>query len=106
MLGLQPEERGHAVALLAREMFTQSASAITRAVSVRNFVAQLGVPGKAKDGAADLRPLPIAMPLTADHWRDVMQLTDRADLFGALISNRAALLVCAGALSTDPSMRS
>ncbi len=41
MLGLQPEERGHAIALLAREMFAQSASAIERAVAVRNFVAQI-----------------------------------------------------------------
>ena len=34
-----------------------------------------------------------------------MQLPDKADLFGALISNRSALLVCAGAMAADPSMR-
>ena len=55
MLGLQPEERGHAIALLAREMFTQSASAIERSNAVRNFVAQTALPGKAKEIAADTR---------------------------------------------------
>ncbi len=105
MLALQPEERGHALALLAREMFTQSASALQRADSVRHFIAQISAPGKGKEIEADTQPITIAAPLTADHWRDVLQLPDRADLFGALLSNRAALLVCAGATATDPSMR-
>src|SRR5829696_6044760 len=105
MLSLQPEERGHAIALLPREMFTQSASALQRAVAVRNFVAQLSIAGNDKAIAADSRPLTIAAPLTADHWRDAMQLSDKADLFGALISDRSALLVCAGAMAADPSLR-
>jgi hypothetical protein len=105
MLNLHPEERGHAVALLAREMFTQTSGAIHRSNAVRNFVAQLSAPGKEQEVAADFMPLTIAAPLTADHWRDVMQLTDKADLFGALISDRSALLVCAGAMATDPSVR-
>ena len=106
MLGLRPEERGHAIALLSREMFSQSASAIGRSAAVRHFVTQLSLPGKAQEIAADTRPLTIAAPLTADHWRDVLQLPNRADLFGALISNRPALLVCAGVMAGDPSLRS
>jgi hypothetical protein len=35
----------------------------------------------------------------------VLQLPDRSDLFAALISNRAAMLVCAGAMNTEPSTR-
>jgi hypothetical protein len=105
MLGLHPEERGHAVSLLAREMFTQSAAAIERSASVRNFVAQISVPGKEQEIAADMRPLTIAAPLSADHWRDAMELPGKADVFAALISNRSAILVCAGAMATDPSMR-
>ena len=105
MLGLQPEERGHAISLLAREMFVQTASAIERSNAVRNFIAQVSAPGKEKEIAAETRPLTIAAPLTADHWRDAMQLPDKTDLFGALISNRSALLACAGAMATDPSMR-
>lgn len=105
MLGLLPEERGHAVSLLAREMFTQSASAIDRSAAVRHYISQLSQPGKANAVAAETPPLSIAVPLTADHWRDAMDLPGRADVFAALISNRAALLVCAGVMAADPSMR-
>lgn len=105
MLGLQPEERGFAMTLLAREMFAQSAGALERAAVVRNFVAQLSQPGKAQEIAGDTRPVTIAAPLTADHWRDVLQLSDKSDLFASLINSRAAMLVCAGAIATDPSVR-
>ena len=104
MLGLQPEERGHALALLAREMFTQSASAAERSAPVRNFIAAMSMSGKDKE---------IAGRLAARHHRRAadrrslarrLELPD-ADLFAALISNRSALLVCAGAMAADPSMR-
>src|SRR5690349_16161813 len=106
MLGLQPEERGTAIALLTREMFAQSSGAIERAAAVRNFVGQVSQPGREKEIAADTRPITIAAPLTADHWRDVLQLPDKSDLFPPLINNRAAMLVCAGAMNADPSIRS
>lgn len=105
MLGLLPEERGHAIALLTRELFTQSAATNQRAFAVRNFVAQLQHPDRAKQIAADAAPLTIAAPLNADLWRDALQLSDRGDIFAALINNRAAMLVCAGALVTDPATR-
>lgn len=105
MLGLQPEERGYAISLLAREMFAQSSGALERAAAVRNFVGQLIVPGKSQEIAADTRPITIAVPLTADHWRDVLQLPDKADLFASLINNRSAMLVAAGAMAADPSIR-
>ncbi|HWI20533.1 MAG TPA: hypothetical protein VNT81_22410 [Vicinamibacterales bacterium] len=105
MLGLRPEERGHALSLLARELFSQSAGAVERAISVRNFVGQLAAPGKEAAIAGETQALTIAAPLTASHWRDVLQLNDRADLFAALINNRPAMLVCAGTASADPSLR-
>src|SRR5262245_53619705 len=105
MLGLAPEERGHALALLARAMFTQNGTTTERAAAIRNFVGQVAQPNRAKDIASDTQPITIAAPLTPDHWRDALQLQDRADLFGALITNRAAMLVCAGAMITDPSTR-
>ena len=105
MLGLQPEERGYAITLLAREMFAQSSGALERAAGVRNFVGQVNQPGKEQEIAADTRPITIAVPLTADHWRDVLQLPDKGDLFGALINNRSAMLVCAGAMAADGSIR-
>lgn len=104
MLGLRPEERGHALTLVARELFSQSAGAVERAAAVRNFVGQLALAGD-KAIAADIQPVTIAAPLTANHWRDVMEINDRADLFAALINNRAAMLVCAATASADPSIR-
>ncbi len=106
MLGLQPEERGQAIALMTRELFSQSASSLERAFAVRNFVAQLALPGKSQEIAAEATPITIAAPLTADHWRDALLLPDKADLFAALITNRPAMLVCAGAMAGDASLRS
>ncbi|HEX6162601.1 MAG TPA: hypothetical protein VFZ31_04520, partial [Vicinamibacterales bacterium] len=105
MLGLHPEERGHALSLLVRAMFTQSASAIERANGVRSFVAQVSAAGTQPEISSEMRPLTIAAPLTADHWRDALELPDKADLFAALISNRPAMLVSGGLMATDPSTR-
>ena len=106
MLGLQPEERGHAIALLSREMFTQSASAIERAVAVRNFVAAAGA---ARQGAGDRRATRRRSPLRRRSPPITGAMSCRlpiaADLFAALIANRSALLVCAGAMTADPSLR-
>jgi hypothetical protein len=105
MLGLHPEERGSAISLLARSMFSQGGSAAERAASARRFIASLSAPGApAPDGES--QPVTIAVPLTADHWRDLLGPKAPRDLFAALVSDRSVLLACAGALSTDASIRS
>lgn len=106
MLGLRPEERGSAIALLARSMFGQGSGAAGRAASVRRYLAALSVPGNQQLELPSAQPITIAAPLTADHWRDLLELPRGADLFAALMSNRPVLLVCAGVLSTEPSVRS
>lgn len=108
MLGLRPEERGSAVALLARTMFGQGSGAAGRAASVRRYLAELAVPGdqQLEPPPPGTQPITIAAPLTADHWRDLLELPGGADLFAALMSNRSVLLVCAGVLSAEPSVRS
>lgn len=105
MLGLHPEERGVAISLLARSMFSQGGNAAGRAAGVRNFITSLSAPGSTAAAETDARPITIAAPLTADHWRDVLGPQAPKDLFAALISNRAVLLVCAGTLSGDASLR-
>lgn len=105
ILGVRPEERGHALALLARQMFIQNAAAMQRAAATRAFMAQFAIPEKAKALASEARPTTVAAPLTEEHWRDVMELPAKADLFPALLSNRSALLMCAGVMATDPSIR-
>ena len=106
MLGLRPEERGSAIAVLARSMFSQGGSAAERAAGVRRFITGLSVPGNTAPEDSNSQPVTIAVPLTADHWRDLLAPAGRGDLFAALISNRSVLLVCAGATNTDQSIRS
>ena len=105
MLGLHPDERGTAIALLARSMFSQGGNPAERAAGVRRFVTSLSLPDRAAATDTEAMPITIAAPLTADHWRDLLGPKAPRDLFAALISNRAVLLVCAGAMSTDASTR-
>jgi len=106
MLGLRPEERGHALALLARQMFIQSSGASQRAAAARRFMAEFAIPEKASALAPEAQPITIAAPLTLDHWRDLMELPGKADFFSSLLANRSVMLVCAGTMATDPSVRS
>lgn len=107
MLGLRPEERGTAITILARSMFSQGGSAAERAASVRRFVVGLSAPGTKPSADEDTQPITIAVPLTADAWRDVIPPPqNKGDLFAALLSNRSVMLVCAGAATTDASIRS
>ena len=105
MLGLHPEERGSAIALLARSMFSQGGNAGERALGARRFITSLSLPGNAAATEPEARPLTIAAPLTADHWRDLLGPQAPRDLFASLIANRSVLLVCAGAMNTDASTR-
>jgi hypothetical protein len=112
LLGLHPEERGTAISLLARSMFSQGGSAAERAASARRYIAtlssqptQASAPSPDDVGETGSAPITIAVPLTADHWRDVLGPKAPKDLFTALISDRSVLLVCAGALQADPSIR-
>lgn len=117
MLGLRPEERGSAIALLARSMFSQGGRAAERVAGVRRHITGLSATGDTATtrtnppsitslDTSSTQPITIAVPLTADHWRDLLAPLGRGDLFAALISNRSVLLVCAGAMNTDASVRS
>jgi hypothetical protein len=108
--GLVPEERGVALALLARQLHSQGAGTLERSMAARKLTAVLGTPGVPPGAApapaqSTAAPITIAAPLTADHWREQLELPDRADLFPALVTNRAALLVAAGTMAADPSVR-
>jgi hypothetical protein len=108
VLGLHPDERGTAVSLLARSMFSRGGSGADRAASARQFIASLANPSAESNesGASGSVPITIAVPLTADHWRDLLAPKAPRDLFTALISDRSVLLVCAGVLNADAPVRS
>lgn len=101
-LGLAPEERGVALSILARELHGQGTDRGTIARMLESTFPQGGAPAELPAGS---QPITIAAPLTADHWRDVLELRGRAELFPALLANRPALLVCAATLSADASLR-
>lgn len=102
-LGLAPEERGVALAILAREFHGQGTD---RGHVSRLLGSIFGVPGApAPPPDPGAIPITVAAPLTADHWRDVLELRGRVELFPALIANRPALLVCAATLAADASLR-
>jgi len=105
-LGLLPEERGVALSLLTRQLHSQGAGTAERSMAARRLAVLLGAPGTAAAAAAPgSAPISIAAPLTADHWRDLLELPGHAELFPALIANRSVLLVAAGALAGDASLR-
>ena len=105
MLGLHPEERGSAITLLARSMFSQGGNAAERAGGVRRFITSLSLPENIAANDTEARPITIAAPLTADHWRDLLEPAGAARSVRGAALNRAVLLVCAGAMNTDASMR-
>src|SRR5688572_26211056 len=91
MLGLHPEERGSAIALLARSMFSLGGNAAERAAGVRRYITSLtsepvssklaqaraGGDGPSLSNADSFgetgsQPITIAAPLSADHWRDLL----------------------------------
>src|SRR5687767_15861168 len=56
MLGLHPDERGTAITLLARSMFSHGGSAAERAASVRRHITGLITPGTASPGSRPSLP--------------------------------------------------
>jgi len=102
-LGLAPEERGVALAILAREFHGQGTDRGQIARLLASIFGTPAAPAPPPDPSST--PITVAAPLTADHWREVLELRGRAELFPALIANRPALLVCAATLAADASLR-
>ena len=100
-LGLVPEERGAALALVARSLHSQGAGSSERVMAMRRLATVPGVAPVPPTSPA----ITIAAPLTADHWRDLLEVPDRAELFPVLVANRSAVLVAVGAMAADPAMR-
>ncbi len=106
-MGLVPEERGVALVLLARQLYSQGTGGAERASRRLTAIlsegpAPAGAQGREPQAAS---PFYIAAPLTADAWRDALEAPSRGDLFAMLAANRAALLTASGAMAADPSIR-
>jgi len=103
-LGIQPEERGVALHLLARAMHGAATAGAGSglAVAVRELLGPVsGLPPPAAGGS----PAAVLAPFSDAAWRRVLRLPPDADLFRALVMNRGALLVAAGAMQSGPGLR-
>lgn len=105
-LGLHPDERGVALTILLRQIHSQGARTSQRAMAAQRIAALGATSAPGSDAPSAATPVTIAAPLTADHWRDLLGRSGRAEIFPALVANRGALLVAVGAMATDASIRS
>jgi len=104
-LGIRPEERGVTVPLLARALHGAVATGAGSGIAVTltelfgAATANASVPASNGPGAVVLAPFSDAT------WRRVLELPSGADLFAAIVKNRGALLVAAGAMQAGPDLR-
>ena len=100
-LGLRPEERATALALLARQLHGQGGERAARQLA--DVLVATSSPQASRPSSLQAGTFTIAAPLSEQAWRDV--LPPGPDIFTSLVTHRGALLACAGALTTSPSVR-
>jgi hypothetical protein len=107
-LGLRPEERGHALMLIARALHGAAVSNPTGSLAVA-FTEAFGpitvAPSRDTRSAVDDGSAVILAPFDERRWRQVLGIDARTDLFTALVKQRGALLVAAGALEVGDGVR-
>lgn len=103
-LGIRPQERGVALDLLARGLHGVSGrpSGFTGMPENR---AALAAAWSAPNAPGPGITLSILAPLTEDAWRQALDLDDAAGLFARLVTDRGALLVAAGSMASEASLR-
>ncbi|MGE3886475.1 MAG: hypothetical protein AB7H81_08585 [Vicinamibacterales bacterium] len=103
-LGIRPEERGVALHLLARAMHGVVTSGAGSGLAI-TAAEILATPTIASVPATPSRGGLVLAPFSDAAWRRVLGLPAGADLFRAVILNRGALLVSAGAMQSCPGFR-
>lgn len=103
-LGLRPDERGMAMSMLARALYRQGTNGPLRPPGANRPMASEDDQPATTSSDAGPR-VTVAAPLRAAAWRSALDLPEDSDLFSAIVANRSALLVCAGAMATDASVR-
>ncbi|MCU0256413.1 MAG: hypothetical protein MUF60_06700, partial [Vicinamibacterales bacterium] len=98
-LGFRPEERGHALVLLARALHgaavaNPSGSLAVTVTEVFGPPTRTSSPQVPSEGEGP--PVSLLAPFDDRLWRRLLELDARADLFTAIVRHRGALLVAAG----------
>lgn len=104
-LGIRPGDRAVALPLMARAL--HGAAAVNMSASLAATFAEIF--GSASTAAPpSVPPGPPAVvlaPMSETFWRRLLQLDGEADLFAAIVRDRGALLLAAGAMSSDGDTR-
>jgi len=107
-LGIQPEERGHALMLIARALHGAAVINPTGslAIAFTEVFGPITLPSAGVPSAETTDPNAVVLaPFDDRLWRQLLTLTPDADLFTQLVKHRGALLVAAGALEAGPAVR-
>jgi hypothetical protein len=101
--GIARADRAEAVSLLARILYGQESRADASAARLSEAMrSDAGSSTNAAEGAAAVE---IPVPLAHDAWRGLLALAPGEDLSTRLLTDRAATLLAAGFVATDPTVR-
>lgn len=104
-MGIRPEERAIALPLIARAL--HGAAAVNTSGSLAVTFTEIFGP-VTTGTSTPVPPGPSAVvlaPFSDAFWRRVLQIDRDADLFAAIVKNRGAMLLAAGALYSDAGTR-
>ncbi len=101
--GIARADRAEALPLLARILYGQESRADASAARLAEVVRSDA--GSSTNAAERVAAVEIPAPLTRDAWSGLLALAPGEDLSTRLLTDRAATLLAAGFVATDPSVR-
>ena len=102
-LGIPDAERGLTLSLLARAVYDRETRLADAPHLITSIVSATATPAVGADTHSETMDVPA--PLDADTWRHLLDLPGDADLFTRFLTDRSALLLAAGLVATDDSIR-
>ena len=103
-LGIEPDERASTLPVLSRALEDRQ-SRLGRAPDALQRILDQTTAG-ALGGTPDAEATVVPAPLSAEVWRELLEVAPQDDLFRRLSGNRRALMVAVGLMATDDSIRS
>ena len=103
-LGIEPDERAMTLPVLSRALEDRQ-SRLGRAPDALQRMLDQTTAG-ALGGTPDAEATVVPAPLSAEVWRELLEVAPQDDLFRRLSGNRRALMVAVGLMATDDSIRS
>ena len=102
-LGIEADERALTLPIVARAIFDRQSRLGRSPDTVMTVLSAAGVP--AVGGVTEAETITVPAPLDAAIWRDLLALKPADDLVMRLLTDRHALLLAVGLMTTDGSIR-